>query len=261
MLELCRRNKPTEYGNRANSRADGARWEKAQVYLAALQLGTSSAQEIAKKAGFKRPTATEILEGLVERGLVSFMAEKRTRLFTVEPPQKLITLLEEQQRQAKTIIPQLEAMYGKAWHRPRVQFYEGVEGIKSVYEDTLTASTNELRGILSMQDLYQIPGKAYMDDYVARRIDAGISLKVIRSEAKEVELAWPASHQQKRELHFAPQGMDFSMTVYLYDGKVALIGTEKEKFGLIIHSEDFYQTQLHLFETLWQVTKVAKHID
>lgn len=235
--------------------------KKAQVYLSALQLGTASAQEIAKKAELKRPTATEILEGLVERGLVSFVTEKRTRLFTVEPPQKLITLLEEQQRQAKVIIPQLEAMYGKAWHRPRVRFYEGIEGIKTVYEDTLTTSSKELRGILSMQDLYQIPGKAYMNDYVTRRIGAGITLKVIRSETKEVESAWPSSHQQKRELHLAPKDMDFAMTVYLYDGKVALIGTEKEKFGLIIHSEDFYKTQLHLFETLWQVTKVAKHID
>jgi HTH-type transcriptional regulator, sugar sensing transcriptional regulator len=234
--------------------------KKAKVYLAALQLGTASAQEVAKKAGLKRPTATEILEGLVERGLVSFVTEKRTRLFTVEPPQKLIALLQEQERQTKMIIPQLEAMYGKAWHRPRVQFYEGIEGIKTVYEDTLTTSTKELRGILSMQDLYRIPGKAYMDDYVQRRIGAGIALKVIRSESKEVEATWFASHREKRELHLAPKGMDFAMTMYLYDDKVALIGTEKEPFGLIMHSKDFYQTQLQFFETLWQVTRVAKAI-
>ena len=51
------------------------------------------------------------------------------------------------------------------------------------------------------------------------------------------------------------------MTMYLYDDKVALIGTQKENFGLIIHSQDFFVMQSHLFETLWQVTRVAKAID
>ncbi len=235
--------------------------KKAQVYLASLQLGTASAQEIARKAGLKRPTATEILEGFVDRGLVNFITEKRTRLFTAEPPQKLVALLEEQTRQTKTILPELQALYGKSWHRPRVQFYEGIEGIKTVYEDTLTTSTKELRGILSMHDLYKVPGKAYMDEYIQRRIQLGITLKVIRSEATEVEAAWPTSHAQRRILHFAPKDMPLAMTMYLYDGKVALIGTEQEKFGMIIRSEEYYQMQSHLFETLWHVTRVAKAVD
>lgn len=235
--------------------------KKSQVYLAAIQLGQSSAQEIAKKAGLKRPTTTEILEGFVSRGLMNFVTEKRTRIFTAEPPQRLIDLLHEQERRAKTIIPQLEAMYGKAIYRPRVQFYDGTEGIKTVYENTLTVSTKELRGILSMQDLYKIPGKSYMDDYVTRRISAGIKLRVVRSAEMEVESSWPSSRLQNRELRIAPKDMIFSMTMYLYDGKVALIGTEKEKFGVIIHSSEFYQMQSNLFELLWQNTAAAKFVD
>lgn len=239
----------------------GLEGKKSRVYLAAVQLGQASAQEIAKKANLKRPTTTEILEGFVSRGLMSFVTEKRTRIFTVEPPQKLVDLLHEQERQARSIIPQLEAMYGKAIHRPRVQFYDGVEGIKAVYEDTLTVSTKELRGILSMQDLYRIPGKTYMDDYISRRISAGIKLKVVRSEETEVEASWPSSRSQNRELHIAPKNMVFSMTMYLYDAKVALIGTEKERFGIIIHSSEFYQTQMHLFELLWQSAPAARLAD
>ncbi len=235
--------------------------KKSQVYLAAIQLGQSSAQEIANMADLKRPTATGILEDLVGRGLMSFVTEKRTRLFTAEPPQKLINLLHEQERQVRSIIPQLEAMYGKTIHRPRVQFYNGIEGIKTVYEDTLTVSTKELRGILSMQDLYKIPGKPYMDDYIARRVSAGIKLQVVRSEETEVDSSWPSSRLQNRELHIAPKGMTYSMTMYLYDEKVALIGTEKEKFGVIIYSSEFYQMQSHLFEFLWQGTLAVKSID
>lgn len=51
------------------------------------------------------------------------------------------------------------------------------------------------------------------------------------------------------------------MTVYLYDNKVGIIGTEKENFGMIIESLDFYQTQKNLFDVLWQVTRVGKRRD
>ena len=239
----------------------GLEGKKADVYLVALQLGSASAQEIAKRAGLKRPTVVEVLEGLVRRGLMSVVTEKRTRMFAVEPQRKLLAQAEEQERQARLVLTSLEALYGKSRSRPSVQFYEGIEGIKTVYEDTLTASKKKLRGILSMRDLYEVPGKTYMDDYIKRRIDAGITLQVVRSEQKDIEKTWNASRKELRELHLAPAEMIFAMTMYLYDDKVALIGTQKENFGLIIHSQDFFVMQSHLFETLWQVTRVAKAID
>ncbi|GEM_PF-3348417 len=44
------------------------------------------------------------------------------------------------------------------------------------------------------------------------------------------------------------------MTTYLYDSKVGLISTQKENFGMIIESKEFYQTMNNLFESLWQIS-------
>ncbi len=49
------------------------------------------------------------------------------------------------------------------------------------------------------------------------------------------------------------------MTIYMYDKKVAMIGTLKENFGMIIESEDFYKTQLQLFESLWKISEPQDH--
>lgn len=239
----------------------GLEGKRAEVYLAALHLGSASVQEIAKKAGFQRPTTSDILDDLVGRGLLSVVTEKRTRIFSADSPKKLLSIAEDRTKQIASILPDLEALFGKSKTKPRVRFYEGIEGIKTVYEDTLTVSDKKLRAILSAQDLFVIPGKKYMDDYVARRIDAGISLKVIRSETKEIEELWPASHQENRELHLAPSNMIFAMTMYLYDDKIALIGTQHEPFGLILQSADFFTMQSNLFETLWQVTRVVRAND
>ena len=234
---------------------------KGAVYVAALEVGTGTAAEIALKAKLQRTTTHEILQHLVTLGLVSLVTKGRTRIYTAEPPHKLKTILRDKEKNLDSVLPELNSLLNTSGVKPKVKFYEGLEGIKTVFEDTLTVKNKLLCGILSMRDLYQIPGKEFMDDYVARRIAAGIKLRVVRSAQNEVEETWPFSIQENRELHYAPAEMIFPMTIYLYDDKVGIIGTEKENFGMIIESEDFYRTQKNLFETLWQVTRVGKRKD
>lgn len=235
----------------------GLKKSKGVVYLSALGLGPSSSQEIAEKSGLPRTTTIEVLERLVEMGLMSYVEHGRKREYTAEPPEKLKILLDERERRLKEVLPELKSMVSTKGRRPKVRMYEGLEGVKAVFEDTLTAKDRTLRGILSMADLYKVPGRRYMNDYVRRRISKGYSLCVIRSEQKEVEETWPTSVEEQRELRYAPADVLFPMTVYIYDNKVGIIGTEKENFGMIIESQDYYQTQKNLFELTWQVSRIS----
>ncbi len=239
----------------------GLEKSKGAVYLAALAVGTGSAQDIARKAGLPRTTAHEVLQNLVALGLVSFVTKGRSRTYTAEHPEKLKKLLQEKERKLDMVLPELASMLNVKGVRPRVHFYEGDAGVRTVFEDTLTVKSKLLLGILSMADLYKVPGKKFMDNYVRERVGAGIRLHVIRSEAKEVEETWPTSTKENREMHYASKELVFPMTMYLYDNKVGLIGTEKENFGMIIESPEFYQTQRNLFDVLWQVTRVGKRKD
>lgn len=234
---------------------------KGLVYLSLLQLGTGSAQEIANKATLPRTTVHEILQTLLVLGIVNFSTHGRSRIYSAEPPDKLKYLLKDKEKQLESVLPEMFSMFNIGGVKPKTKFYEGVAGIKTVFEDTLTANNKVLCGILSMSDLFKIPGKEFMDDYTSRRIKAGIKLKVIRSEINEVEEIWPNSSKELRELHYANRDMIFPMTMYFYDNKVALIGTEKENFGMIIESADFYKNQMNFFEVMWQVTRAAKKRD
>lgn len=234
---------------------------KADVYLAALELGSGTAQQIADKLGIPRTTVHEILQQLVNKGLVSFVSKGRKRTYNADPPAKLKSLIKEQENKLDEIMPELKLLFNVASVKPKVRFFEGLEGVKAVFKDTLTTKNKVLKGILSMEDLYQIPGKKFMDEYVRQRIVDGIKLQVIRSEQKEVEEIWPSSSKENRELRYSPKNFVFPMTVYLYDNKVTLISTKKENFGMIIESEDFYNTLNNLFEVTWDVSRIGKRID
>lgn len=235
----------------------GLNEKEARVYLALLELGEAKAHEIARKAGVVRPTAYDILEKLITDGLVGAYDKKKIRHYTANEPEKIRQKLLEKQRMFETVLPELKSVYNKLKAKPKISFFEGIEGTKTVFNDTLTAADKQLRGILSMYDLFKIPGKSFMDSYVKRRVGEGFSLRVIRSQPKEVMETWPTSTEENRQLRYAPPHMIFEMTTYIYANKVSLISTAKENFGMIIESEEFARTMGYMFEALWQVSQPA----
>ena len=67
----------------------GLNEKEAKVYLAALELGKSSVQNIAKKADVNRATTYVVIEALIKRGLMSSANENKKQYFIAEAPEKL----------------------------------------------------------------------------------------------------------------------------------------------------------------------------
>ncbi len=250
------------YGNKFMAIIDelkefGLDGKKARVYLALLELGQAKAHEIAHKAGVTRPSAYDILEKLAKEGLVGTYEKHKVRYYIASDPGKIKRNLLEKERAFDNILPELKSIYNSLRAKPKISFYEGLEGVKTVFEDTLTAKNKTLRGILSTEDLFKIPGKKYMDDYVDRRIRLGYHLRVIRSKPKEITNVWLPGQIEHRDVRYPPENMIFEMTTYVYDNKVGLISSQKENFGMIIESQDYASNMGYLFEALWQISSKA----
>lgn len=231
--------------------------KKARVYLALLEMGQAKAHKIAVRARVSRPTVYDLLAKLTEEGLVGAYEKHKVRYYIANDPEKIKRNLMEKQRTLDSLLPELKSIYNTLQAKPKISFFEGVEGVKTVLEDVITAKGKQLRGILSMHDLFKMPGKQFMDNYVARRVKLGYLLRVIRSKIKDVPETWPTNPAELRQLRYAPAPMVFEMTTYIYDNKVGLISTAKENFGMIIESQEYSQTMRYLFEALWQVSSPA----
>lgn len=226
-----------------------------KIYLALLELGEAKVQDISKKGQVLRTTTYEILEQLKNIGLVSQYNRQGARIYMAEPPRSLERILADKQKTIADILPELESMYNISGFKPKIRFYEGLEGYKTVYDDTLHAKSKKLSAILSMQDMFDKLGEKYMVNYIARRVEAGIHLNVIRIGPHEVKPIWPDAPEEFRQVRLAPAGFVFPLTMYVYDNKVSLMSTKRENFGLIIESREFMQTQKALFDVLWQTSR------
>lgn len=227
---------------------------EAKFYVAALELGGASMRDVAEKAGISRTNAYDVFERLRGQGLVSEESGNGARLSVIAaPPSDLLSIFEERSRKLQHLMPDLNSLHVSSQSKPRVRYYQGVAGIKEVLEGTLTCRSKKLLAILSMRDLYQVPGREWMDDLVARRIALGIHLRAIRSPANDLHKRWSDNKKELRQLRYAPEGFLFHMTVYVCDEKVAIISSQRENFGMTIDSPEYAAMQAHLFEALWSI--------
>jgi len=122
--------------------------KEVKIYLASLELGPNSIQNIAKQACLSRPTTYEIIKKLEEKKLFIETKQKNKRLFSAQSPENILGILrtqkreiEEKEREFIRIIATLEAKYSK---EEGVRVFKGKESLKSLEELISFSSTPEI---------------------------------------------------------------------------------------------------------------------
>lgn len=118
----------------------GLNEKEAAIYLALLQVDNASVIEVSNKTKINRSTVYVVLEGLMKKGLVSEAQIGKKVHYQAEPPERLETfverqktMLEEQQKRLKDIIPQIKSVQRESGERPLVKYFDGKE---AAYQDT-----------------------------------------------------------------------------------------------------------------------------
>lgn len=231
--------------------------EEAKVYLALLELSTGYVSAIAKKASVPRVNAYHLLGNLIKKGLVTSFTKNKVKHFTVENPKVLVNQLQDRLHFAQKMLPELLSITNTFAYKPKIHYYEGLQGIKNIFEDTLHTS-GEILGYTNLAELPKVVPEKYLRDYVARKIEKGIKSRML-SPLSEEGLTY-----LKR---YYPKGYDMSLTeilfinakeygfeyeINLYDDHVSLVSLNpKELIGIIIESPIYATTQRAIFNLAW----------
>ena len=78
--------------------------KEAKVYLAALELGQSTVQQISQKAKVNRATTYVILESLMDKSVIKTLEQGKKRFFVAEGPYALKNVIRKQQEGRHTEI-------------------------------------------------------------------------------------------------------------------------------------------------------------
>lgn len=233
--------------------------KEATVYVALLELGRGTVTQIARKAGINRTTGYDILDSLVNKGVVNISGKEPKQEYVAEPPEAIIRSLhkeaeavKERIAKAEAFLPELRSVHATQ-NRPRIKFYEGTEGLKQVYEDTLT-STETIRAFANVEDMHKgLPN--YFPEYYKRRAEKNIAIRAIVPKTPVGMARGAYNEEEKREIAFVPpEKYYFSPEINIYDNKI-MIASWREKLGVIIESAEIADAMKKIYELAWAESK------
>lgn len=223
---------------------------QARVYLACLELGEANIQQLARKSGVKRTTIYTFIDTLVERNLLAATRRKQRIVYSAAPPQQLMEVERQRAAELEALLPELLAIHNRASGKPRVAFYEGIEGIKSVYADML----RDRKEIIAYEDAEQraaVLGKRYVGYCPAERARLGIIFKSILRDSPAARALAEQNRALLRQSKFI-RGVDWQTEVNIYGDKVALFSFRATTpFCVRIHDPDLAETLRTAWRELW----------
>ncbi len=228
---------------------------ESRVFLVLLELGKGTVTQITRKAGLNRTTGYDILDNLVTKGLASISGKEPRQEYLAESPDKIIILLEnqlsekkKQLEKIKNILPEMKSLHN-VLGRPKVRFYEGMQGLKDVYEDTLTSS-EEIRAYATVDDMHKAM-PTYFSTYYKRRAEKNISIRAIIPETPTGKARSMKDVEEKRQSKLiSADKYYFSPEINIYDNKV-MIASWREKLGIIIESAEIADAMKKTYELAW----------
>ena len=241
--------------------------KEANLYLAVLELGKASVQQLSEQSGMKRVTAYVILEQLLEVGLIKQMTEGKKKLYHAAHPSTLekllegrISQLEAQRADLKGRMDQLEAMYNFRTDKPTVRYFEGKDGLEELdrYGRGQLTEGMEVLGI-SPHDLIAQAFPKRRTEAVNERLEKKITSKVIYVDDAETSEA--ANKKQLREgIHFSRKELDLKGTCVVYTGwGVKFFSYDpKDYFGVLIQSPEIADILEKVFSLAWDGAKMRK---
>src|SRR3989344_1798852 len=117
-----------------------------RVYLALIKLGPSTSGPITDKSKVSSSKIYNILERLMQKGIVSYIIKEKTRYYQAEDPLKIKEYLnqkekdfQKQKEEVDKLIPQLQLQKQLEKTKSEAQIYKGFKGIQAVADHMYVA--------------------------------------------------------------------------------------------------------------------------
>ena len=229
----------------------------ARIYVALLQLGSGTVQDLSHRAGLVRTTCYPLLADLEQHGLVTTTRSGKKVVYVAEHPEALVADIEGRMSVARSLVPTLAHVLAGNSKRPRIEIYEGVAGAWRAYEDVIKGENHEVKAFVPADEAIAIASGKKVKEYIRKRVKKGISMRAIMQRTPLIEKEYARYGKADfREAHFVDaRQFPIPVEIDLYPPHNIAITSFRDGIGMIIRSEQVYTALNSIFELLWMATK------
>ncbi len=211
------------------------------------------ASEIARNIRKSRTIVYKDLEELEKMGLIE-KKEKPSQVafFSATHPSLLKKILDQKEEQVQSdkkmfagFLPDIISGYNLAHNQPGIRFFEGVEGLKKIYEEILDEGKDFFLIRTAYEPIYNEKIAPVVEEFIAKRMRKNIKVTaIIPSDVDDPEkdARWLMTRFNiAKDVYTAPVEID------IFGNKVAILSFGEELVGMIIESQQVSQSLRQIF--------------
>ncbi len=235
---------------------------EAKVYLSLLDLGNSTTGPIIQKAGIASSKINELLNKLIDKGLVTTYVEDNMKHFKSVNPERLKDYMKEKKEdldkkegELLKLLPMLKSKYNQERREVEVEVSKGYKGIHTVFNDILR--------ILKKGDEFLVIGgsggetenertEIFFESFHRQRKDREIKLRIIFSEFARKRYKKQAKFKYT-QARYLPYGTP--STINIYKDTTILLVMSPFPAAIKIKDKNTTESFKKYFEQMWEISK------
>lgn len=241
----------------------GCSAKEQRIYRALVELGIQPASAVARRCRLDRVTTYKNLKKLTERGLVKIYVTHAIQHFGIEGPEAMERLLHEREERLQSLVAAFPAVAESLSKRaganhvlPKVQVFEGENGIKSCFRDVLfelkAQNIRQVRllSINTFSDrLENVPLSRFMSQFWQSVRQGGIDMDILEATGTIIPERMEQRTMESVDLSKIPAAGG-ATHIFLAGAAVYLLTFSSMQIGLKIKQQEMAQVFHFLFDVM-----------
>lgn len=235
-----------------------------KVYDALLDLGETTRTELAKKSGISPSKIYDVINRLIEKGIVSAVKKQGVLHFSAANPDRITDFLEHKEEEIKNerkiiekMMPSLMARYSETKEKTDIEVFYGWEGMKTVYSDIAkTLSKGEISYVFGASlGLDPRQSDLFFSRYYRLAEKKGYSINIIFNEDVRGHLdrtGYLHTHKQHKVKYLYQSTFT---ELNLYKDTVLFIMLLKKPIVVRVRNKEAADSFKKFFATMWKQAK------
>ncbi|MBT4604288.1 hypothetical protein HOC01_01495 [archaeon] len=227
-----------------------------KVYLALLELGSSSTGPIVEKSRAASSKIYEVLEKLMQKGLASFVIKGGVKHFEAASPKRLLDYMKEKQRlvekqalEVEKLLPSLEIKQKLSENRSETLVFKGLKGAQTAFDNILNSCSKGDEfvafGFSDVDETFQ----KFLIRFHKKRVRQGVHFRALFGQ-KLANLVKVLDDMPKAKAKITSQESNVVATLIYKD--TVLFSMAKDRLWIQIRNQGLADTMMGRFERAWK---------
>ena len=231
---------------------------ESEIYYQLLVHGPLSMTDIARKTGKNRTSLYSVLEHMIHTDIIVVLQEGKRQVYSAQHPDNLYASKKKALAALSDVLPEMTSLLNNPKFKPRMQYHEGIDGIKSVFLAAAGAKSKKIHAFVGIDHLLaesRVLDRFWANEFKKVKVKNGTHSQLILPDSAEGKRFQKMNAGNQRETRFLPASTySFETEILVYDSTAAFISyTKKEEYALQIESQGLSNTLRMIFNAVWTV--------